>query len=419
MRAALRVLPLALGQDGWSSRYHFEMLMMAVFRANAVSFASLGQTSTESGDSAGRAARDLRVVSYSAPEFAETAARSAAYAADSVHANTFNAAYAGSLATARAVEARPESFSTELWAEITSDLNMPELRTVAPSVPPSLDLVFRPLFPKLATSKALSRWHLERSTLKELNFGLWVDWYERRLAGRQNSFLPQLEGEIEINRRVNMQTDGWWKREPSLVNSDIQAWIDELTPDPIEAQQETAQVRLEIGVQPDWKKPEAAAALNDARQLATQTENELEHVEQTLDQLAVNDDGRLQMGGNHPPEPIDVAAEEAQSQLAPVPISANQASLIKAEVAQARTEVAEVREELAKEEPRVHWLLEKTKAIRETAIALRQLLTDICGEGFTNEFGKWLGTGSALVLVVSAISYALPKAIMDAVLAAL
>lgn len=427
LRLAERVLPLAIEPIVYRSVDHLPRPTLVIFRAVSVSAVACNSPTAQTAAAANSAANAAR-----APVFASARTSYTFYAARTAHFAALAASSAANEAITRAAYLTADTVNSAtraaadlvgtaapIWEAVLSDLDF--LVHFHPSTLGlgSVGLIGRPLWPEAGRGPFAETWDRARAHMIEIGSTVWVDWYERRLRGTKTRLALPPEQDQEFGRRLIAQEVNWWEREPSLVNADIQSWIDELTPDPLEAQLETAEVRLEIGVHPDWNKPEAEAALDKATDLAAQTENQLAQVEEALDQLAVDDDGRLQIGGNYPPEPIDVAAEEAQSQLAPAPISANQALLIKAEVAQARTEVAQVREELTKDEPRVHWLLEKTKRIRETAIALRQLLTDICGESFTNEFGKWLGTGSALVLVVSAIWYTLPKAIVDAVLAAL
>jgi hypothetical protein len=91
-------------------------------------------------------------------------------------------------------------------------------------------------------------------------FGLWLDWYERRLAGAPTGFaLPPVQDQ-EMYRRLVAQNDDWWQRKPAEVHAEIQSWLDELTPDKEEAQLETIRTRLAIGIKPDFSAPEAESA---------------------------------------------------------------------------------------------------------------------------------------------------------------
>ncbi len=64
-------------------------------------------------------------------------------------------------------------------------------------------------------------------------FNLWMNWYERRLVGNATGFALPPEQDVIMHQRLLAQTDDWWKREPKIVNAEIQSWLDELTP-PIE-----------------------------------------------------------------------------------------------------------------------------------------------------------------------------------------
>lgn len=54
-----------------------------------------------------------------------------------------------------------------------------------------------------------------------------ANWYEDRLAGRNTAGLPDHLAE-ELDLKIALQPDEWWKQDPSKVNADIEGWVAEL-----------------------------------------------------------------------------------------------------------------------------------------------------------------------------------------------
>lgn len=227
LRIALRIFPLV----GILSRYQSDSSRRdqtaAILRCNALSWAA-GSMPTH-GDAArtAKAAADA-ADAVDATGAASEAARAvgAAFAAGS-NFEADAAVYAGGAASNGARGIR----HGDLWNAISIDCR-------------HLDSGPHGEFEQIASLRALplwgsdrpswfdAEWHIARTTLGQSHdgFGIWVDWFQRRIDGNAIGFDLPLGRDTEINHRLISAPNDWWERPPVEVNADIKAWLHELSP---------------------------------------------------------------------------------------------------------------------------------------------------------------------------------------------
>jgi hypothetical protein len=164
---------------------------------------------------------------YAAAEAASVAAEVASAAAGAAYSAAY-AVYAASAAAgaAYATYAADAVADANIWKSVTLDVEFLD------SAKNHEALLSWPLWPNAVPEKIAAEIDAMRKALRISpdGYGYFLDWYERRLAGRDTGFALQPEQDEEMYRRLVAQEDDWWERAPAQVNADIQSWLDELTP---------------------------------------------------------------------------------------------------------------------------------------------------------------------------------------------
>lgn len=176
-RAALRTLPL-LHRSAVHDPRGFATLTLASFWASALARVAAKYPTR---------AKDLRGYAYAAADTADAAAAARATAAavaarataDAARAAYATAAYAADAAARATAAAYATTRAADLWEAVSADAN--RLKSVAPSVLAS---------EKLWLGKAPPNWVHENysellGALKEPHWRPWLDWYRRRIKGRE------------------------------------------------------------------------------------------------------------------------------------------------------------------------------------------------------------------------------------------
>ncbi len=175
-----------------------------------------------SSDPAGDAAFAARTAHYAARAAAFSTRGTRSSAGPAVVA-ALAAVEAASYAVGAAADA---ASSAAIWANIRADCSLLEARDE------SAYLIGQLLWLSRKPDWLDQEQNTMRTTLQGLGagFDLWQHWYDRRFAGRETGFTLPREQDLEMHRRLVTQDNEWWERDPSLFNSEIQGWIDELTP---------------------------------------------------------------------------------------------------------------------------------------------------------------------------------------------
>jgi hypothetical protein len=306
LRAALRVLPVALNLRYFRSGAPQPVLTAALFHATSISWYVSNVSTQDITDraSAARAAADA--ASYAAADVAADAAFAARAAADAATDAAYAAraavdAVAAVYAAVDAVDAAADAAaaaddateSLAIWRIVERDCE-----SIAAGTSPKA-LLAQPLW-----SGAIPEWAQDDIKAMEAHlamlgdgFDLWTAWYRRRLIGDASGFGLPADGETELARRLIEEDNGWWKREPILVNGDIKAWIDELRPPP---DFDAIKARIEAGAMPQFGSEEeqrCRAALQ-------------ERIEALRLELESLDQPPAPIGHNRPPVDLEIAEDE-------------------------------------------------------------------------------------------------------------
>ncbi|MEQ1725047.1 MAG: hypothetical protein ABL882_03865 [Sphingopyxis sp.] len=247
LRVALRIIPLACNPAYFKNGTAHGRLTTAVFRCGALSWVA-GNSPTPYGAAAGRAsgAVDHAARAVGASRVLDAAASAVARASLTADAANAPGAYpprtAGNFATdaadyaARAAWLTAFAADAALWDNIDGDCQfIGRLDFSEDAARASAQRLHAlPLWTNAQPTWFTEEYAAMRAgfTKAEQGFDLWLDWYDRRVRGGATGFALPPEQDAEISRRLVAADDEWWQREPALVNADIQAWIDELTPPP-------------------------------------------------------------------------------------------------------------------------------------------------------------------------------------------
>lgn len=238
VRTALRVLPLATR----GIRYEGNDLTAAVFRALFISWASRAYHAQETNSVANVANAANAATAYvaNAAYAAAAAARSAyaagadiaAYATDTA---TDTATYADAAAYADAATdvATDAARAAEIWEAISKDTAwLTRKRQIAADA--IAGLVQAPLWLEGIPGEWAERWRRLRVHLEIAaeNWDVWIDWYERRLAGEASGFGLSSDLDEQFAVRLATEDEAFWDRKPAVVNADIKARLEQLRPEP-------------------------------------------------------------------------------------------------------------------------------------------------------------------------------------------
>lgn len=232
-RAALRVLPIICNPAYFRERRAQDRLTAAVFRALTISAvaakyatAELRHAAYDAFEGVGAAFADVVDATALAADAAVAAARAAAYAADAFADATALAANAAAFAAdAVGTAVHAAAFAAAVWQAASHDCTTVDGGGVKA-------LLTQPLWPDGGFGPLVADGAAMRATLTQGDdgFGLWMDWYDRRLRGEAQLFALPPDADEILARRLVAQDDAWWIREPAAVNAEIQSWIDGLTP---------------------------------------------------------------------------------------------------------------------------------------------------------------------------------------------
>jgi hypothetical protein len=252
VRAALRVLPIALDPEEYIDGIVRSRFALTVFRAIAISSgastiptddiaaayaASAADTyaaaaadtypASTSGARAGAAAESASAAAYAtafacasanaAYGVANAAALAVAHAADA-------AGYTNAAADAFAADSAAAAASVAIWQSISNDLSALENGI-------GLNELFsQPLWQERPDWFDQSWDNAKRWMSRNKDgFQIWREWYLGRLEGTAHTFAGfDQEAEREFFTRLFAQDDDWWDREPAEVNRDIAGWVEEL-----------------------------------------------------------------------------------------------------------------------------------------------------------------------------------------------
>ena len=243
LRIALRVLPIACNPARFRNKQADSRLTLTLHRALAISGVAASIPTTEidaaytasAADRAARAAHAARApadaAAAAAARAAETAADAAdaAAAADAAYAAGYVATYAADAAV-RAGRAAGRAAYAAFWKAISVDIAILAQNDLE-------GLRRQPVWPGGVPAELVREISAMQDWMRasDQGFGLWWNWYARISTGADSAFGLPHDAEAEMGRRLIARDDEWWKREPALVNANIQGWIDELTPPEIPA----------------------------------------------------------------------------------------------------------------------------------------------------------------------------------------
>ena len=178
-RAALRVLPYAFQHSiahDWIAKF-----ALALFRANAISWAARNFPAHDMSDAAIRATDAATPAARTGISHAAHAAANAAYAAHSAIGTASaaaNAAYAASRGNSR----------DAAWNNISVDCEW--LDTASDRATAALRLTREPLRLRAAPKRWQSDWGTATARVLRLDpsYQVWIDWYNRRIKGEDAAF---------------------------------------------------------------------------------------------------------------------------------------------------------------------------------------------------------------------------------------
>jgi hypothetical protein len=235
LRIALRMTP-AVGDAG---RYHdhVEMLQLAaaMFRSAALSWVTINNpTSDKAATAVYSAARAARAAHTAGAGNDAARAAHAIDAAARAVGRTVRATDT-SYTAARAADAAASAIgiineATDVWDAVVHDCNFLNQHLYEQEWARSL--LSSPLWPIKQPNWFASQWLIACETLSNSGqgFEIWCRWFQHRIDGCATSFGLRPDADAEFGDRLINATDKWWKREPSLVNAEVQGWLNELMP---------------------------------------------------------------------------------------------------------------------------------------------------------------------------------------------
>lgn len=335
LRIALRLLPFALNPNRYRAKDRHDV-EVALFRACVILWVALSR----------------EVQSDRQPTIA-----AAAYAAQSFPGHIADQlAYLG----ARTVADAAASFSDPtagpyadvddiiLWQNIQRDCD-----SISAGTFPK-DLITKPLWDGPYTEALLPDLVIMDLHLVSVGqgFNLWNKWYGRRFNGKISNFgIPQ-EKEKILNARLINASDEWWRREPAVVNGQIQSWIDELTP---KIDFEEIQLRTTNGATPQFGSDEELHRRAELQTRIMELQRELADVHP---QPAV-------IGHNRPPVDLDNA--EVADAPAVVQEARDLTVALAAELQPAKPDILAVIEKLSRLQKIGRWLAKIGNLFAESA----------------------------------------------------
>jgi hypothetical protein len=388
LRTALLVFPIAVNVERYNGKASPVRLTLALFRTLSISEAARYIETINMNRSVSRAASSAIYFfdhasegAFDAAAFDRTVFQTSnfdAAADDAIRATIYSAYTSDAIAFDRVREAgaaitlaadaaaNAAADAGAIWQSVKRDVDFWESGNFTE------DLLSQPLWQGPIPQWMAPEIAAMRKTLRNTpdGFGFWLDWCERRLAGKPTGFALPPNQDEEMSRRLVTQDDDWWNREPAEVNAEIQSWLDELTPDKEEAQLEIIRTRLAISIKPNFSTLESQNALTQAKKSVADARS------------AVHEMLTAGIGHNNPPEDKKIDL--------PVPSSATTDDFVRLE-----RRLALLEEQLAKPKPQVANIAESTSLLKQDLDRLRPLSSE-----FTKGFAWTLGAGAATALLL-------------------
>ncbi len=221
-RAALRVLPIALTDE---FVIEYDDFTLALLSSTLISWAAGNITSYR-----------IHFRNASIIDSAATTGNSSAHDAifaiycanETAYRNNRAAATSTTFFAARAVTPEVEF----IWLSIEDDIKFLE-RSSAKY--PAMNLTSAPLWSSQnVASEILHQWQKTRSNLLEINnnFIHWIDWYERRLLGKDSGFdiphdIDRTEDKAILIKLADATDEEFWDKGPEYVNAQLGEWLRE------------------------------------------------------------------------------------------------------------------------------------------------------------------------------------------------
>lgn len=208
----------ALGRGG------FHDVILPVFRANLIAWtaAKYSNDLTEYALLAALAAN----AAFTAADIDYSPADIDYSPADTVNAANaaVNVVYAADFATSvvHTAESATNAVAdeSEVWREISADI------TVLSRGGATADFFQQVLWNSMKSDRDWYRLLRKFFLEAENDWDVWLNWYQDRASGSETAELPR-ELAQELDLKIAMQPDEWWKRDPAEVNADIKTWIAE------------------------------------------------------------------------------------------------------------------------------------------------------------------------------------------------
>jgi hypothetical protein len=239
LRAALRVVPIAVDPEDWPRSADHTQLTLSLFQAAVVSFATLEKPAAQEILTSSTALATATTTASVAATTSLGGAVRSAYAAVEAATYAVNAAYVSYAARGAAESAwyaarvafyaDDNQSNTVLWTAIEEDC-----QTLDVANHPQ-DLMRKRLWSKYGWVSTPSwsqiSWNAARKwlSLPESGFEIWREWYYGRLEGLPHAFadFDDLADET-FYRWIVEHDDDWWSREPAIVNAEIKAFVEDL-----------------------------------------------------------------------------------------------------------------------------------------------------------------------------------------------
>jgi hypothetical protein len=227
-RIALRVAPLTMGSG---KRDDADRLKQAVFRATAISWAARSFAAHEMDHAVRAAARAVvRAAADTGAGAAAYAADAAAYAAHAARASADVASSAGDAVDAAAHAGGHAADQTAIWQAISDDLMWLDAATNPMAA--ARQLANRKLWFGNEPKSFTGIWAENKQSLliRDRNFRVWTDWYDRRLRGERAAFdIPgdrYRQEDKAILRKLAAATDeDFWNHGAEYVNAELSRWL--------------------------------------------------------------------------------------------------------------------------------------------------------------------------------------------------
>ena len=201
------------------------------------------------------------------------------------------------------------------------------------------------------------------------SYSVWIDWYERRIKGERAAFdIPgdtdRTEDKAILIRLADATDEDFWGKGATHVNTTLQSWIDE--------------ARIEAQIQEIVRKLRGGASAHYGAQ--DEMDKRAALLAELDRMLGKPPQGRFGIGGNSPPEPIDLPS-------APVVLPQD-----------LREPIEAISAELEKTEPDALVIAEKATLLHRAFKKLKKMASSAADKA-ADAFGTAVGTAAGVGLV--------------------